>query len=49
MLYYDRIYISKGTDLAKSNNNKECMTDVIIGFLITDLKFKILFAMFVMS
>ena len=25
MLYYDRIHISKGTDLAKSNNSKECM------------------------
>ena len=25
MLYYDRIYISKGIDLAKSNNSKECM------------------------
>ena len=25
MLYYDRIDIRKGTDLAKSNNNKECM------------------------
>ena len=25
MLYYDRIDISKGNDLAKSNNSKECM------------------------
>ena len=25
MLYYDRIDISKGIDLAKSNNSKECM------------------------
>ena len=25
MLYYDRIDISKGIDLAKSNRNKECM------------------------
>ena len=25
MLYYDRIYISKEIDLAKSNNSKECM------------------------
>ena len=25
MLYYDRIDISKGIDIAKSNNNKECM------------------------
>ena len=24
MLYYDRIDISEGTDLAKSNNSKEC-------------------------
>ena len=26
MLDYDRLYISKGTDPAKSNSNKECMT-----------------------
>ena len=25
MLYYDRIDISQGTDLAKINNRKECM------------------------
>ena len=25
MLYYDRIDISKGIDLAISNNNKECI------------------------
>ena len=25
MLYYDRIEISEGVDLAKSNNSKECM------------------------
>ena len=25
MLYYERIDISKGIDLAKSNNSKECM------------------------
>ena len=25
MLYYDRINISKGIDLAKSNSSKECM------------------------
>ena len=25
MLFYDRIDISKGIDLAKSNNSKECM------------------------
>ena len=25
MLYYDRIDISKGIDLTKSNNSKECM------------------------
>ena len=25
MLYYDRIDVSKGIDLAKSNNSKECM------------------------
>ena len=26
MLYYDRIDISKGVNLAKSNKNKQCMT-----------------------
>ena len=25
MLYYDRIYMSEGIDLAKSNNCKECL------------------------
>ena len=25
MMYYDRIDISEGIDLAKSNNSKECM------------------------
>ena len=25
MLHYERIAISEGADLAKSNNNKECM------------------------
>ena len=25
MLYYDRIHISEGTDVAKSNSIKECM------------------------
>ena len=25
MLYYNRVDISEGNDLAKSNNNKECM------------------------
>ena len=25
MLYYDRIIISEGSDLAKSNSSKECM------------------------
>ena len=25
MLYYDKTEINKGIDLAKSNNNKECM------------------------
>ena len=25
MLYYDRIDVSKGTDLAESNNSKDCM------------------------
>ena len=31
MLYYDRIDISKGTDLTKSNSSKECMI-AAIGF-----------------
>ena len=26
MLYYDRLDVSEGIDLAKSNNSKECMT-----------------------
>ena len=25
MVYYDRIYISEGSGLAKGNNSKECM------------------------
>ena len=42
MLYYDRVDISKGIDLAKSNDSNECMIE-IHGFLITGLNFKILF------
>ena len=40
MVYYNRIDISEGIDLAKSNNSKECM----IWFLIMDSNFKILYA-----
>ena len=30
MLYYDRIYISEGIDLTKSNKSKECkMVDIM--------------------
>ena len=39
MLYYDRIDISKGIDLAKSNNSKEFMI-CIIGFLMMESNFK---------
>ena len=42
MLYYDRVDISKGIDLAKSNDSNECIIE-IHGFLITGLNFKILF------
>ena len=38
MLHYDRVDISKGTDLTKSTDSKECM----------DSNFKILYAMVVM-
>ena len=47
MIYYDRIDISKGIDLAKSNSCKECMI-CTIGFLIMDSNFKILYAKVVM-
>ena len=30
MLYYDRIDITEGIDLAKNNNSKECMLSVNI-------------------
>ena len=38
MLYYDRIDISKGIDLAKSNNSKEC---IICHFFFFNHGFKI--------
>ena len=48
MFYYDRTDLSKGTDLAKSNNSrKECII-FNYWFLITDSNFKILYAMVVM-
>ena len=46
MLHYDRIDISKGIDLAKSNNSKECMIWYFC-FLIIDLVFKITYVMVV--
>ena len=46
MLYYDRIDISEGTDLAKSNRSKEFMI-CHYWFLIMDSNFKILYAMVV--
>ena len=48
MLCYDRIDITKGIDLAKSNNSKECMIVVTIGFLIMDSNFQIMYVMIVM-
>ena len=47
MLYYNKIKLSERTDVAKSNNSKECMI-VTIDILITGLIFKILFVMVVM-
>ena len=49
MLYYERIDISQGIDLAKSNNSKECMICYywIIGFLIMGSNFKIMYVMVV--
>ena len=47
ILYYDRLDISKGIDLAKSSNNKERMSRHF-GFLIMDSNFKILYAMVAM-
>ena len=47
MLYYDRIDISKGINLAKSSKVKNAWF-AIIGFLTMDSNFKILHAMVVM-
>ena len=44
MLYYNRIDISKGIDLAKSSNSKECMICHYC-FFNEDSNFKILYAM----
>ena len=30
MLYYDRIDISEGTELAKTNNSKECIQQTFV-------------------
>ena len=47
MLYYDRIDISEGIDIAKSNNRKEFMI-CLYWFLIMDSNFKIMYAIVVM-
>ena len=47
MLYYDRINISEGIDLAKSNDSKECMICHYC-FLIMDSNLKIMYVMVVM-
>ena len=43
-MYYDRIDISEGLDLTKSNKSRECM----ICFLIIGSNFKIMYVMIVM-
>ena len=48
MLHYDSIDISKGTDLAKSNNSKECMICHYF-VLIMESNFNTLCAMVVMN
>ena len=45
MLYYDRINLSDGTNVAKSNDSKGCIIIVTIGFLIMGSNFKILYVM----
>ena len=47
MLFYDRIDVSEGTDLTKSNNSKECMI-CHYWFLIMNLNFKIMYGTVVM-
>ena len=47
MLYYNRVNINEGTDLAKSSNNKECMICHYFFFSQGQLKFH-LYAMVVM-
>ena len=47
MLYYDIIGISKGNDLAKCENNKECII-CHYRFLIMYSTFKIMYVMVVM-
>ena len=47
MPHYDRIDVSEGTDLAKSNNSKKC-TICHYCFLIIVLNFRIIYATVVM-
>ena len=47
MLYYDRINISEGIDLAKSNNRKKCMS-FHYWFLIRDSTLLFFFAIYKM-
>ena len=47
MVYYDRIDLSEGIDVAKNNNSKECMV-CQHWFLMMGLNFKISFVMVVM-
>ena len=49
MLYYERIDISKRVALAKRNKSKKNERFAIIGFLIMDSNFKIMYAMVVMT
>ena len=48
MLYYDRIDIQEGNDLAKCNNSKECVICHFC-FFNHELNFKILYAMVAMT
>ena len=48
MLYYDRIDISKGINLAKSNDSKECMICHNFFFSIVGSNSKIIFVMVAM-
>ena len=48
MLYYNRVDISEGNDLAKPNNNKNVWFVTIYFSVMVDSNFKILYAMVVM-